>query len=207
MLEKVSAFILRSTQYGPEILVIEHPTAGLQLPAGTIENGEAPETAVLRKVFEETGLKQVEIVKIITETHEFTTPDEAYLMETLRCYAWPAQSAQRFGPLFTRGKRFQVFERKVGFTRIMHEEFDLDKKSAKSVKTIEGWLPSASLTHEIRRLFYLIRVLYETPQNWSHLTDYGETIQIKWLPLIPSPKLNEEQIIWLDFLDGVEIED
>ena len=32
------------------------PEAGIQVPAGTIEAGESPEEAVLREVFEETGL-------------------------------------------------------------------------------------------------------------------------------------------------------
>lgn len=207
MLEKVSALILRPSKTVPDILVFEHPTAGLQLPAGTVENDEEPEIAVLRKVYQETGLKQVEVVKKLTETHQFLPTDEAFLIETIRCYAWPAQSAQRFGPLFTRGKRFQVYERKVGFTRIKYEDYYLNKKSEKSLKTIEGWLPSASLTHEIRRYIYLLRVLNETPQSWSHLTDRGYTIQLKWVPLKPVPKINEEQISWLEYLDGLNFEE
>ncbi len=207
MFEKITAFILRLTQPVPEILVFEHPASGLQLPAGTVEIGEEPEMAVLRKVFEETELKQIEVVRKVTETHQFISPDEAYLMETLRCYAWPAQSAQRFGPLFTRGMRFQVFERKVGFTRILYEGYDLEKKTDKSSTMIEGWLPTSSLTREIRRYFYLVKVLTETPQSWSFLNDRGYTIQLKWMPLTPAPQLNEEQTDWLHFLDGVQLED
>lgn len=45
----------------PEILVFQHPEAGLQVPAGTVEAGEAPEAAVLREVLEEAGIARVEI--------------------------------------------------------------------------------------------------------------------------------------------------
>lgn len=41
------------------LLIFSHPyepEAGLQVPAGTIEDGEKPEQAVLREAFEETGL-------------------------------------------------------------------------------------------------------------------------------------------------------
>src|SRR3712207_6774615 len=52
---KVFAYIT----HGNRLLIFRHPrspTAGLQVPAGTIKVGEAPEAAVLREAFEETGL-------------------------------------------------------------------------------------------------------------------------------------------------------
>lgn len=42
-----------------KLLVFRHPyapEAGIQVPAGTIEEGEAPEKAALREAYEETGL-------------------------------------------------------------------------------------------------------------------------------------------------------
>lgn len=52
---KVLAYVTR----GDRLLVFRqprHPEAGLQVPAGTIEAGEAPRAAVLRELHEETGL-------------------------------------------------------------------------------------------------------------------------------------------------------
>ena len=46
------------------LLVFRHvafPDAGIQVPAGTIEEGESPEDTVLREVEEETGLDHLEI--------------------------------------------------------------------------------------------------------------------------------------------------
>ncbi len=55
MAEKVFAYIT----HGDNLLIFSHPDfpeAGLQVPAGTIEPGEDPHSAVLRETFEETGL-------------------------------------------------------------------------------------------------------------------------------------------------------
>ena len=43
----------------------DHPEAGIQIPAGTMEDGETPEAAVLREAFEETGLPGLRIVRFL----------------------------------------------------------------------------------------------------------------------------------------------
>jgi ADP-ribose pyrophosphatase YjhB (NUDIX family) len=51
----VVAYVLR----GRELLVFEHrdfPDAGTQVPAGTVEEDEAADLAVVREVYEETGV-------------------------------------------------------------------------------------------------------------------------------------------------------
>ncbi|MCY4437420.1 MAG: NUDIX domain-containing protein [Chloroflexi bacterium] len=55
--KKVVAYITR----GDELLVFTHrdfPEAGVQVPAGTVEEGETLDVAVLREVHEETGLSR-----------------------------------------------------------------------------------------------------------------------------------------------------
>jgi 8-oxo-dGTP pyrophosphatase MutT (NUDIX family) len=61
---KVIAYITN----GRRLLVFRHtefPQAGIQVPAGTIEPGESPETAVLREAYEETGLDDLVIVRYL----------------------------------------------------------------------------------------------------------------------------------------------
>ncbi len=47
----------------------EYPEAGIQVPAGTMEPGEAPDEAVLREALEETGLEGLQIRAFLGE-HE-----------------------------------------------------------------------------------------------------------------------------------------
>src|SRR5437764_425445 len=57
-IRKVAAVVLRAA--ATDLLVFAHPDeAGvtIQLPAGTVEDGEAPETAAARELLEETGVR------------------------------------------------------------------------------------------------------------------------------------------------------
>jgi 8-oxo-dGTP pyrophosphatase MutT (NUDIX family) len=206
MIEKISAFILRSIDNEPEILIFEHPKAGIQIPAGTVELNESPEEALYREVFEETGLKAVEIIEKIFQEHQFTSKDEAILLETMRSFGWPAQSAQRKGPLLTRGQRLQVFERKVGFTHIKCMDYDFNKEPAELLEAVEGWIPSEMLTHEVIRHFFTVRVNEDTAPSWSQLSDRGLTFKLRWQALNPEPDLIEPQAEWLKHLHGLSLD-
>lgn len=61
---KVVAYVTRNIGSGGELLVFTHrdyPEAGLQVPAGTVEEGEGIEAALLREVEEESGLTSLKI--------------------------------------------------------------------------------------------------------------------------------------------------
>ncbi len=60
IIHKVAAYIT----YNHQLLVFSHvdfPEAGIQIPAGTVEEGENLDEAVLREAFEETGLDNLRI--------------------------------------------------------------------------------------------------------------------------------------------------
>jgi 8-oxo-dGTP pyrophosphatase MutT (NUDIX family) len=60
MVDKVYAYIT----HGERLLVFRQPAspaAGIQIPGGTMEPGETPQTAVLREAYEETGLNDLVI--------------------------------------------------------------------------------------------------------------------------------------------------
>ncbi len=74
IVEKVLAYVTR----GDELLAFRHrdfPEAGLQVPAGTVEDGESPEAAVLRELYEESGLADVEIVRRLGRYRYDRAPD------------------------------------------------------------------------------------------------------------------------------------
>lgn len=51
--------------------------SGLQVPAGSVESGESPEAAALREACEETGLKELRIVRKVGETEYDMAPHRA----------------------------------------------------------------------------------------------------------------------------------
>ena len=64
--KKVFAYI--TSQSKLQVFIHEHaPEAGVQVPAGSVQNGESLEDAVLREAFEETGLKGLRIVSRLGE--------------------------------------------------------------------------------------------------------------------------------------------
>ena len=66
---KVYAYITRRDQ----LLVFRHvdfPEAGIQVPGGTVEGGEAPEVAVMREAFEETDIEGLRLVSYLG-SHEW----------------------------------------------------------------------------------------------------------------------------------------
>ena len=62
---KVVAFITRPRPAGADLLVFDHPRAGVQLPAGTLERGEAPVDGARREAWEETGLDRLGLVQAL----------------------------------------------------------------------------------------------------------------------------------------------
>jgi 8-oxo-dGTP pyrophosphatase MutT (NUDIX family) len=66
--EKACACVVRGgagADGGLELLVLDHPEAGTQLPKGTLLDGEQPVAGVLRELAEETGLTDVEVDAVL----------------------------------------------------------------------------------------------------------------------------------------------
>jgi ADP-ribose pyrophosphatase YjhB (NUDIX family) len=70
---KVFAYITHRNR----LLVFSHtdfPEAGIQVPAGTLNDGEDPEVGVLREAWEETGLSGLQLLGLLGEC-DFPAPD------------------------------------------------------------------------------------------------------------------------------------
>ena len=74
-IKKVSAYIVRQSKENYDELLVfshkNHPDVPIQIPGGTVDNGEGLKEALKRKVYEETGLKNFEIIKKVGESTYF----------------------------------------------------------------------------------------------------------------------------------------
>ena len=64
------AYVTHGAAGRERLLIFSHPhapEAGLQVPAGTLEEGESPEVGALREAHEETGLSELELVGFLGE--------------------------------------------------------------------------------------------------------------------------------------------
>ncbi len=82
-LRKDIAYMVREREGKRQLLVFTHrdfPGAGLQVPAGTVEEGEGIEEGLRREVTEETGLRGFEVVREVA-TYEWIHPISGNLHE------------------------------------------------------------------------------------------------------------------------------
>ncbi|MBO0783208.1 MAG: NUDIX domain-containing protein [Ktedonobacteraceae bacterium] len=197
-LEKVSAFITREGAAGKELLVFEHegiPEAGVQVPAGTVEPGEAFEQAVLRETHEEAGLARTRIVADFG-TLVIDLPEGKYALTaavTLRqapfAAAPPCLPTDTLGPPLKRGMYMQLEEEQGEWVRMTYYE---------NGQSLAGWLPRRHLaTRLIRRLYHLVS-LDSTPDSWTTSAEDRYHFHLYWLPLVPRPHLELSQDLWLD---------
>jgi 8-oxo-dGTP pyrophosphatase MutT (NUDIX family) len=72
--QRATAYLVDSTG---RLLVFDHvdvPASGTQVPAGGILPGEVPEAAVLRELYEESGIRDAVVVRKLGETWYRATP-------------------------------------------------------------------------------------------------------------------------------------
>ncbi|MBJ8020852.1 NUDIX hydrolase [Bacillus cereus] len=68
--KKVHAYITREKEGGMQLLVFKHRDiheAGIQVPGGTVDEGETLEAAILREVQEESGLRHLCIERFLAD--------------------------------------------------------------------------------------------------------------------------------------------
>lgn len=195
---KVTAFITRPGTQEIELLVFQHPQAGVQLPAGTVEPGEAPEDAVLREVEEETGLSTVVLVGLLAVIPQAFAPDEYMLIEPIALRTAPSVDAPKMRFLLQRGLRVRIREKKGDFVRAIYEEYDMrDNELAVSTRRV-GWLPVSALTKKVPRYLYHLRLSALAPDEWTLTSDNGLLYKPFWIPVTRRNFIVAPQEAWLN---------
>ncbi len=84
---KAAAVVVRTTAYGPELLVFRHPLAGVQIPKGSIESGESPADAAVRELAEESGILAGRVIRHVG-WHQFEVGEDATNDEPRETQIW-----------------------------------------------------------------------------------------------------------------------
>jgi NUDIX domain len=208
-LDKVTAYITRSAEDGTlELLVFQHPEAGIQLPAGTGEQGETLESSVLREAWEETGLNCLWLVGHLASEQQVLPDGSCMLESTVRVLQEPSPFSDSVtvpmgGGLFVermlRGATCRQLETTEAgdYSRVAFDLFEVSDGHSTLLSETIGWVPTAALTTEIMRHHFHLTTTTSTADTWTHDADVPGC-QLFWLPLkSASERLVEPQNSWL----------
>lgn len=196
-IEKVTAFVTRPAEAGLELLLLEHPFAGIQIPAGTVED-ETPEEAVLREVAEETGIGSAAI-RCYLGCEEKSLPEgQRIIAAPTHVYARPDTTSFDWAYL-RKGIQVAVRRREGGFSQITYEEPDRVPDPRYITMSITGWVPDGVLADTSVRHFYQLEVPGPVQERWTAFSD-NHTFTLSWTPLSNLPEIIPPQDEWLAFL-------
>ncbi len=199
VVEKVTIFVTRGSASGHDLLLFEHPTAGIQIPAGTVETGEEPEAATMRETAEETGLGDFTAHRYLGLVDEVLPQTRRIIAENTKVYARPDTSSVDWAQL-RRGIVVHVERQVPGFAHVTYEEWD-HKASPRYISyQITGWVPEQALAGIRRRHFFHLEYHAPTPDHWVVETD-NHHFELFWAPLQTLPPIVEPQNAWLSWLD------
>jgi len=204
IIEKVTAFITRQTDAGHQLLLFEHPYAGIQIPAGTVEINENPEQAVRRETFEETGLMVSSPLEYLGY-QETCLPDElAIILPPATVYARPDVTS--FNWICIRsGVQVQVVQKAEGFSQITYIEYDQVPEPSFVSMQITGWVQDQFLAKIRKRHFYRLVFEGQTDHQWEVFSDHHH-FKLFWASLDQLPAIIPPQNEWLKFLDKASLD-
>jgi len=204
VLEKVTAFITRGEGAAQELLVFRHPTAGIQLPAGTVEAEESVETAALREVREETGLIDIAVIARIGFRPETLEPAQRMVLRDAPLRQAPDPDAphleynSRVDPRLRRGYTVRQTAAQGNAVQVVYEESGLLPNGAAVIRFVEGWIDADAVTQAIERHFFHLTPTAPTPEKWvQSAEEKGQEFQLYWTPLAGDPDLIPLQAVWL----------
>jgi 8-oxo-dGTP pyrophosphatase MutT (NUDIX family) len=191
---KVTALILRVSPVGEELLLFEHPHAGIQIPAGTIEPDETPEAAVLREATEETGLTAYTTCEPLGHQDDVLPQHQRVTGRATTLYTRP-DGQHTYGLTIRAGITVQIEREVAGLSQITYAEWDQSATPPYISYQLTGWALTADLAAIRRRHFFLLRYDQPTPERWQVETDHHQ-FTLFWAPLRALPAIWPPQDRW-----------
>jgi 8-oxo-dGTP pyrophosphatase MutT (NUDIX family) len=201
-IEKVTAFVIRRAPDGDQLLLFEHPSAGIQIPAGTVEVAETPEAAALREATEETGLSGLSVHQYLGCIDERPPDGFRLIAQPTRVFARPDTTSFAWAQ-FRRGITVRLERQAAGFSQVTYEEFDQDLTPQYVTYRITGWVHDQALAETKIRHFF--QFLYDGParERWQVETD-NHQFTLFWAPLRALPAIIPPQDRWLAMLPALD---
>jgi 8-oxo-dGTP pyrophosphatase MutT (NUDIX family) len=198
---KVTSFIVRGAPRASEVLLIRHPFAGVQFPAGTVEDGETPSSAALREAAEETGLAGFGAPLACGELVETFAPPEWVTAAATPVFARPDGSQLEWAAALEIRRGLPVVGERTqnGLVQITYEEFDRAPDPQYVTFRLTGWVRQEALARVRRRYFFALPFDGDTPQAWDHTAD-GHTWTLFWRRLDALPPIVPPQDAWVSYL-------
>ncbi len=197
-IEKVTAFITRQTEDGPQILLLKHPHAGIQIPAGSVEAGETSAQAVLREVCEETDLT-ISAPLVYLGCQQTQLPaDQAIIRHPVTVFARPDKTSFDWVQIRS-AVQVKVLQTVPDFTQITYIEYDQVPEPNFITMQITGWVPNDHLAQIRLRHFFHLKFEGATKSYWEVFSDH-HTFTIFWSPLDNLPVIISPQDTWLKYL-------
>jgi ADP-ribose pyrophosphatase YjhB (NUDIX family) len=194
IVRKATAFITRETANGREVLVFRHPEAGIQLPAGTVEDGESFEDGALREACEETGMCDLALVKHLGTLEQCFDGMQRRVICDVELLEAPNGTSN--GIMLERGNRVLLHEARHGYAYITH---DAVNDPYYPYPSVSGWLHADAVQrhHLVRHLFHLATTA-PVPDAWKHLVEGKYLFRFFWVNVKDYPHLVEPQQLWWD---------
>jgi 8-oxo-dGTP pyrophosphatase MutT (NUDIX family) len=193
----VVAFVTRGRDQEKKLLVFRHPTAGIQLPAGTVDVGERLEEAAMREAFEETGLEELHLERRLGSISQESPPGRRFVLRASKIFDEPSFDASSAGFALTRGSTVSVEGQFGSFSAITADVLDHRHEPPGRISGVRGFVRSSLLGTVLERHFFHLTTTADTPDSWEVATD-GHIFLLFWTPLIPHPELVAPQESWLD---------
>jgi 8-oxo-dGTP pyrophosphatase MutT (NUDIX family) len=195
---KVTCFIIRPGKNETELLLFNHPDVGVQIPAGTVNPGEDPETAARREAGEESGLEGLILLRKLGEVDD--PPPAGYILIAHPTPVYSRPDTHSYGWAHYRtGLPVEVLRHEAGFTQVRFEETDRFIDPQYATYSITGWVPDEALASQRIRHFYLFNAPNPTPNRWSVAVDYT-IFELFWAALNKLPPIVTPQDGWVRWL-------
>ena len=197
VVERVVALITRDQSEVAQLLVFKHPEGDVQLPAGTVELGESIEEAVIREVYEETGIDHAKIItKLISFTK--TLPENNKIITRMsKIFSEPAFDSSSEGYGLTRGTPVEILAEIGPFVEIVTDPLDFSHRPAERAYRIRGYVRKSLLASKMSCHLFHLKAGEVTLDSWTIFSD-GLNFQLAWVPIGSKTGLNPRHSQWLE---------